>query len=205
MAQAAKQKLTKRYGDAAAFGRAFAPEKTEAFAAHPERCVAGEAPALVDVALAYGDTVARGWLMAQIKALAAYYGDRNALTADQCYQCASTIQTHYFYLKTTDFMLYFSLLKAGRYGFFYGHIDPTRIVGWLKNYTDDRNRLFERVEAQRIADKRREEDRHPRYGPAMSREEYEQWKRDNPESYAQLMKELKANEEARNRRPSGQP
>ncbi len=196
--------MTRRYGDAAAFSRAFSPEKTEAFAAHPERCVAGEAPALVDVALAYGDTAARAWLMAQIKALAEYCGDRNALTADQCYQCASNMQTHYFYLKTTDFMLYFSLVKAGRYGCFYGRIDPMRIVGWLKNYVDDRNRIYARVEAQRAADRQREDDRHQRYGPSMSREEYEQWKRDNPESYARLMDEIKAGDEARKRRREGQ-
>ena len=197
--------MNERYGDAVAFSRAFAPEKTEAFAAHPERCVAGEAPALVDVALAYGDTAARAWLMAQIKALAAYCGDRNALTADQCYQCASNMQTHYYYLKTTDFMLYFSLVKAGHYGCFYGRIDPMRIVGWLKNYVDDRNRIYARVVAQRTADQQREEDLHPPYGPPMSRDQYEQWKRNNPENYAKLMKELKDRDEAQKRRRNGQP
>lgn len=196
---AARQRLNGRYGDAAAFYRAFAPEKTEAFAACPERCVAGEAPALVDVALAYGDTALQGWLMAQLASLAAYCGDREGLTADQCYQCATAIQTHYFYLKITDFMLYFSRLRAGRYGCFYGHIDPMRIVGWLQKYVEERDRIFARAEAMGRGGSQADGDS-GKYGPPMNRDEYERWKRDNPEIYEAYMKDIRAKAEAQERR-----
>ncbi len=196
----AKQRLSERYGDVAAFYRAFAPEKTEAFAAYPERCVTGEAPALVDVALAYGDTPLQAWLMAQLASLAAYCGDRDGLTAEQCCQCASVIQTHYFYLKITDFMLYFSLLKAGRYGCFYGHIDPMRIVGWLQKYVEERNRIFAKAEAHRLAGSPQADDAGRNYGPPMNCDEYEQWKRDNPEIYEAYMKDIRAKAEAQERR-----
>lgn len=199
--KAVRQRLNGRYGDLQAFCKAFAPEKTDIFAASPERCVAGEAPALADVVLAYGETAARAWIIAQLQALAAYCGDRAGLTSDQYYQCATSIQTHYSFLTVTDIMLYFNLLKAGRYGCFYGHVDPMRIVHWLQDFLKDRERICARAEAlRRNRLLKQPEQRAGHAERPMSRDEYEQWKRDNPELYEANMRLIRARSEEEERR-----
>lgn len=71
------------------------------------------------------------WLEIQLKDLAKASGCRDKLTNTQLANIARTMYAECYYLKPTEFMLFFQLYKAGHYGHFYGSVDALAITAAL--------------------------------------------------------------------------
>ena len=66
------------------------------------------------------------------------------------------IASEFGYLKATELMLFFYRLKAGRYGHFYGSIDPMVIMDDIrKRFMPERALVIERAENEQRAEEER--------------------------------------------------
>ncbi len=94
--------------------------------------------------------------MPQLDDLALYSGCRDKLTPEQVIALADVIVANYFCLKATELMTFFWWFKSGKYGKFYGAVDPLAIMAAMKEFMADRNRILERI-SQREDEERRAE------------------------------------------------
>lgn len=116
----------------------FSPDLQIDCARNEERALFGTAPTLEVLNEAYGDTAAEQWLVPQLIDLCAYCGVKEKLNARQLKQLAYIITTEYGHLKATEVMLFLHRFKAGKYGRFYGNIDPLIIMEALGDFIDER-------------------------------------------------------------------
>ncbi len=126
----------------------FNPDLQLACAKNEERAYFGTAPTLVVMNHAYTNTAAEQWLVPQLIDLCAYCGVKEKLNERQLKQLACTIVTEHGDLKATEVMLFFYKFKAGRYGQFYGSVDPIIIMQALKKFIKERDRMIEQKESE---------------------------------------------------------
>lgn len=127
----------------------------------------GEYPTLTDLNNSYGKTFAEQWLYPQITDLSTFTGAKN-LDKDQIQKLASVISIEYHYLKVTEIMLFFYLFKTGRYGRFYGTVDPMVITCAMRDFIKERNLFIIKYEEEQARIKAESQ---PKI-PTMSYEEY---------------------------------
>lgn len=156
-----------RYGDRENFMRLFNPSRQAEFSEHPDRCYFGSAPTLGTLRQAYGKNMPTSWLVPQLLSLSEYCGCKGKLTDAQLEECARVIANEHSCLKTTELMLFFSRFKAGRYGRFYGNVDPMVITSALVIFRRERAEVIARHEAED-----REKERERQASEAISYEEY---------------------------------
>nr|DAQ98661.1 MAG TPA: hypothetical protein [Caudoviricetes sp.] len=164
-----------RYGDRENFMCLFNPDRQVEFGEHPNRCHFGSAPTLGTLRQAYGKNMPTSWLVPQLLNLSEYCGCKGKLTNAQLEECARVIANEYFYLKTTELMLFFSRFKAGRYGRFYGNVDPMVITSALVVFRRERAEAIARHEAEE-----REKERKRQASEAISYEEHMKRKQQKP-------------------------
>ena len=124
-----------------------------------ERCVTGNAPMLCEVKRFYDETTVLSWLEMQIIALSELCGAKGKISELQAKFCAEQILSEYGFLKVTEVLLYFSNLVSGKYGYFYGTIDPQRILAWLHEFMHDREGIYEEYDARKAAEERDAEEK----------------------------------------------
>jgi hypothetical protein len=159
--------LINRYGDKNHFLAIFNPDLQAKACKFPDRCFFGDAPTLAEINITYGDTMATMWLIPQLYDLSEYCGCKDKLQGKPLEQCASVIAGEFFYLKVSELMLFFHRFKTGRYGRFYGAVDPLVITTSLRTFIEERAYEIERKEQQIRAEKERESRK-----TAMSYQEY---------------------------------
>lgn len=103
-----------------------------------EECHFGEYPTLAELDAKAGGRLSAAWLMAQLHDLSEYCGCRDKLEGHALRQCASIIATDFDYLKVTEVLLFLHRFKSGRYGRFYGSIDPMVITTALREFLNER-------------------------------------------------------------------
>jgi hypothetical protein len=94
----------------------------------------GSAPKLSDVAEQYGDNVAKSWLQVQLADLNEFSGAQTKMTPRQIDQVAGLILENHSNYKLTELMVFFHDYKSGKYGTFYGAVDPLRIMEALRDF-----------------------------------------------------------------------
>lgn len=105
-----------------------------------DKCYFGEAPTLWNVNLFYGNGTSEEWLIYQLTDLSEFTGVSKKITAPQITQMAQLIVGDYGYLKMTEVMLFLRRFKTGRYGLFYGNVDPIVIISALGRFViEERN------------------------------------------------------------------
>lgn len=125
-----------------------------------ERAYNGTAPSLAVVKSAYSYDIAVVWIMAQLENLNDFCGVKEKMNTEQMECVADLVLSEYFYLKITELMLFFYRFKCGKYGEFYGVVDPQKVMIALGKF--DKENYAEKVrfdKAQRekeLADKRKE-------------------------------------------------
>lgn len=107
-------------------------------------CFFGDYPTLAVLKRDYGKKAPLTWLVPQLADLAVYCGCKDKLSENQYEECAFVIATEYFYLKVSELMLFFHRFKAGRYGRFYGSVDPLVITTSLREFIRERGMEIER-------------------------------------------------------------
>ncbi len=109
------------------------PSVQQYCAEHQDKALFGTAPTLLALRCAYHDEAATMWMLPQLYDLSEYCGVKEKLDKDQMTQLARIIVTEFGYLKVSEIMLFLHRFKAGRYGRFYGAIDPMIIVTALRH------------------------------------------------------------------------
>lgn len=158
--------IQSKFGSRDQFLQKVNPQTQASFAIKQEKAIMGDYPTLFDICLAYGKTFAEQWLYPQIADLSTFTGAKN-LDKEQMHKLASVIAAEYRFLKVTELLLFFHRFKAGRYGRFYGSVDPMVITCALRDFMQERNALldlYERAEKERIASENKQ--------PTMT---YEEW------------------------------
>lgn len=130
-------------------------------------CFFGSYPTLADLRRDYGTNAPLTWLVPQLTDLAVYSGSRDKLSKEQYKECAFVIATEYYYLKVSELMLFFHRFKTGRYGRFYGSVDPLVITTSLREFVRERGIAYEQHEQEERERREKEESKN-----AITYEEY---------------------------------
>lgn len=158
------KEIETRYGDFNKFCVTFAPKNQSWFSEYPDKCYLGTAPTMVMIENTYGKRTSSVWLAQQLIELN-LFAKGEKMDDYQIKETAKILASNYYYLKSTEFMLFFWRLKSGRYGKFYGGIDPITLGTYLQDFLSERN-----LEIGRYEQKERERNKPQTKG--ISFEEY---------------------------------
>ena len=143
------------------------PEKQSYFGSHPDDAHFGEYATLAELRK-QSDAEAMQWLTAQLAELSSFSGSKN-MDVRQLRMTAITLATEYPWMKWSEYMLFFYRFKAGRYGKFYGAVDPLVITTAMQDFARERNEAWFRHEQEEREERKRRE---AEANPPMSYEEY---------------------------------
>lgn len=121
------------------------PQTQASFAKRKDAAIMGNYPTLTDINTVYGKTFAEQWLYPQITDLSMFTGAKN-INEEQVESLAAVIAAEYHYLKVTELLLFFYFFKTGRYGRFYGTVDPMVITLALRDFIKERNTFIDEYE-----------------------------------------------------------
>lgn len=142
--------IADRYGDFKKFCETFSPTNQSWFSDYPEKCYLGTAPTMVMIDNTYGKRTSSVWLSQQLIELNMFAkGDK--MDDYQVKETAKILASNYYYLKSTEFMLFFWRLKSGRYGKFFGAVDPITIGNFLQSFLAERNNEIGKYEQEQKA------------------------------------------------------
>lgn len=130
-------------------------------------CITGKYPTLSEIKRDYGKTIPIAWLVPQLQNLSWYCGVKDKLNSKQLEECAYIIAADFSFLKVSEIMLFFHRFKSGRYGRFYGNIDPLVITTSLREFVKERNTEIDRYESE---DRKKELEEHAK--KAVTWEQY---------------------------------
>lgn len=154
--QRKKEIMLKRFGDRTRFLTTFNPDLQMRVCHDSERCFFGDTPTLSELNMAYGEMTAAMWLVPQLYDLSEYCGCKTKLEGRPLEECASVIAAEFYFLKVSELLLFFHRFKSGRYGRFYGSVDPLVITTAVRQFITERNTAIQEKE-QREASQRLEE------------------------------------------------
>lgn len=119
--------------DIQAFKRAW-PIGLQANVTDERRAIATEkSPTLLVIEKAYGDGSAVQWIMMQLAEFNEYCGKKEKLDDWQIENLAKGILSQYSQLKASEFLLFLSQYRNGKYGPLYGSVDPIEFMAVLKD------------------------------------------------------------------------
>lgn len=148
--------------------RRYNPDRQMEICSHLNKCIFGNYPTLADLRYHFGENMPSTWLLPQLFNLSEFCGCKDKITTRQIEETATMITQNYYYLKVSELMLFFYRFKAGRYGRFYGAVDPMLILTSLQRFVkEDRNAAIDHRETE-ARTKQREADSQR----AISREQY---------------------------------
>lgn len=137
-----QETIRKRYGDESQFINRFTISHEATYCKHTWRCILGTAPTMAQVNVAYGAHTSAAWLVPFLWDISEFCGCKQKFTSKQMDELAYIIVDGYYWLKVTEMMLFFWWFKSGRYGKFYGSVDPMVITTALREFVKDRNAII---------------------------------------------------------------
>ena len=105
----------------------------------PSYCIFGNAPTLWTVNKTYGNGTAEEWLVYQFSDLSEFAGESKKINPQQLLQISQLMVADFGYLKMAEVMLFVRRFKTGRYGTFYGNVDPLVIMDSVGRFLVERN------------------------------------------------------------------
>ena len=102
-------------------------------------CIFGNVPTLWEANNIYGKGTAEEWLVYQFSDLSEFAGVSKKINSQQLLQMAQLMVADFGYLKMTEVMLFIRHFKVGRYGTFYGNVDPLVIMDSVRKFLVERN------------------------------------------------------------------
>ena len=162
-----KAEILSKYNKRESFLQAYNPDLQMKICKDKIACFVSTSPNLRELNVSYGDMTAAIWLTPQLYNLSEFCGCKEKLTGNSLKECAHVIASEFAFLKVTELMLFFYWFKSGKYGKFYGSVDPLTITLSLRTFLDERVAILADI-------RRKEEDRIREEGRknAISREEY---------------------------------
>ena len=153
----------------------FAPNLCAKFATEAlERCFSAKTYTLTQLRLNCAG-LQNSWLSAQITYLNSISG-ATQMTEMQMMMLVSNISQTYGYLKITELMVFFFQLAGGKYGKFYGAVDPMQIMVDLNEFMKYRSVMLDKIESDRRSEERNKMLNNPK---CITREQYEAQKKQN--------------------------
>ena len=153
----------------------FAPNLCAKFANEAlERCFSAKTYTLTQLRLNCAG-LQNSWLSAQITYLNSISG-ATQMTEMQMMMLASNISQTYGYLKITELMVFFFQLAGGKYGKFYGAVDPMQIMVDLNEFMKYRSVMLDKIESDRRSEERNKMLNNTK---CITREQYEAQKKQN--------------------------
>ena len=140
--------VREQFGDRTKFLTDFNPSAQIGAAKNPERAFFGNAPSLAIMNKTYGEGYAATWLLPQIFDLVAYSNSNGTLNDKQAEFLAEAIANEYYYLKASELLLFFYRFMLGKYGQFYGVVDPMRVTMALEEFCKERREVIARKERE---------------------------------------------------------
>lgn len=132
-----------------------------------------DVPTLGLLRSAYGENAPIVWLVPEILNVSEFCGCKDKFTKEQMRDTAGLITSAYPWLKVSELLLFFGWLKLGKYGKFYGCLDPMVITTALQDFLNDRAIYLSKIEQQERERKAEEDRKKPHY----TRAEWEEKKR----------------------------
>lgn len=117
----------------------YSPDKQMVICNDKDLCFFGNFPTLAKIGARWGKSTSSAWLIPQLATLSEFCGCKSKITPEQIKECAILITQNYFYLKVSELMLFFYRFKQGKYGRFYGSVDPLVIMTALQEFLRERN------------------------------------------------------------------
>lgn len=148
--------VRQKYGTREQFLVTMNPSIQAAAAKHPEKCYFGTAPSLTILKKTYGENMATMWLVPQLNDLAAFTNSTNQLNGQAVTFVANAIAQEYYYLKTSELLLFFYRFKLGYYGRFYGTVDPMIITMAIREFLKERAEAYRKRDAEQQQREREE-------------------------------------------------
>ena len=153
----------------------FAPNLCAKFANEAlERCFSAKTYTLTQLRLNCAG-LQNSWLSAQITYLNSISG-ATQMTEMQMMMLVSNISQTYGYLKITELMVFFFQLAGGKYGKFFGAVDPMQIMVDLNEFMKYRSVMLDKIESERRSAERNKMLSNPK---CITRAEYEAQKMQN--------------------------
>lgn len=131
-----------RYGNREGLLTKANPTMQRWCAQNVKQCHFGDFPTLAELKV-FGDNTPIMWLVPQLVNLSEFCGARDKLTNDQLEDLAAIIAQQFYYLKISELMLFFFRFKSGKYGRFYGSVDPLIIVTAIRDFLKERGRAID--------------------------------------------------------------
>lgn len=131
-------------------------------------------PTLAEIAACNGHGAAIAFLVPVLFEIGESSGAQRKMDRRQLEQTAARIVRRFFYLKTSEILLFASRFAECRYGRFYGSVDPMVIMDGLIQFCAERNADLDHYDAMH-----REAVREINRKGAVSRERYEEMVRNN--------------------------
>lgn len=150
-------KVIERYGDGLKFAKIFNPSLQKVCAQNRERSFLGEAPSITALLRTYPEKQVFAWIMAQLENLNDFTGVNGKIEPNQMIELAGIIETEYYFLKASELLLFFHMLKGGSFGIFYGNVDPMMISRALIAFKSYRRQQLETYEREMKQQKQQEE------------------------------------------------
>lgn len=122
-------------------------------------CYFGDYPTIAQLGAEFDRKFPAAWMMAHLHDLSEFCGCKEKLSGHALQQCASTISMEFYWLKISELMLFFHRFKSGKYGRFYGSVDPLVITTSLRDFLKERSIAF--AEHERLEAERKERERKP--------------------------------------------
>lgn len=143
------QQVRDNYGTSEMFLSKMSVAVQPLSAKYPKRCFTGHAPSLNVLSSTYGHSVMLAWLTGQLCDLVAYTNSKHLLPPQHIDMLAQMIAQNYGYLKCSELMLFFYGFKMGKYGQFYGVVDPMKITIGLNAFLEERSHYLDQIEKER--------------------------------------------------------
>jgi hypothetical protein len=141
------------------FCKACNPSAQQRYAAEPLSAFCRQTATLTDLNNAYRSRdAAASWLVPQLYNVSEFCGCKYKITNEQLKDIAMLLASSYAYVKVSEFLLFFAWFKQGRYGKFYGNVDPMVITTAFREFMEDRGRKYAEIE-NILAERKREEEK----------------------------------------------
>lgn len=140
----------------------------------PQDCFLRKHPTMWQIKKDYGAGMAEAWLVTILADINEFCGVKTKMTAKQMQDLARIITSEYSFITTAEMMLFAQRIKSGRYGQFYGTIDPQVILIALRDrFINERYYALEEIKNE---EKLKEREQWKKEGVSLS--EYTRMKKD---------------------------
>ena len=172
--------LLNKYPDPAQFILDYNPDLqfklVRCNATHSELALNDSIPSLGLLSSTYGDETPIEWLKIQFGSLNDFAEVSTKIAKEQLSELSEIFLSEYYYINAAEICFFIARFKSGKYGRFYGSIDPLKITSAMLDYISERRKDIDRHEREQYRIQR-EKEIEERGNNRISYAEYQELKR----------------------------